>query len=191
VAIALRSAAYVRGRKAYHLTHGSGRGGDAVMARCEVRDDVRNTPCAEPWWLSLVMFGATSPVPGSLAGRVPSCLHQEMWHAPQWQGFYSYRDIYLDLDPTYRDRFGRPLVRMTIDFPRQRAQAERFPDGPSCRGHKRDGGEEGVKQYRKGPYDISGCEIRAERSRPRTVRADAIPIATLKRGLMIRRNRLK
>lgn len=62
------------------------------------------------------MFGATSPVPGSLAGRVPSCLHQEMWHAPQWQGFYSYRDIYLDLDPTYRDRFGRPLVRMTIDF---------------------------------------------------------------------------
>ena len=30
--------------------------------------------------------------------------------------FYSYRDIYLDLDPTYHDRFGRPLVRMTIDF---------------------------------------------------------------------------
>ena len=30
--------------------------------------------------------------------------------------FYSYRDVYLDLDPLYRDRFGRPLVRMTIDF---------------------------------------------------------------------------
>jgi gluconate 2-dehydrogenase alpha chain len=30
--------------------------------------------------------------------------------------FYSYRDIYLDLDPTYRDRFGRPLMRMTVDF---------------------------------------------------------------------------
>ena len=30
--------------------------------------------------------------------------------------FYAYRDIYLDLDPTYRDRFDRPLVRMTIDF---------------------------------------------------------------------------
>ena len=29
---------------------------------------------------------------------------------------YSYRDVYLDLDPTYRDRFGRPLMRMTIDF---------------------------------------------------------------------------
>ena len=30
--------------------------------------------------------------------------------------FYSYRDIYLDLDPTYKDRFGRPLMRMTIDL---------------------------------------------------------------------------
>ena len=29
---------------------------------------------------------------------------------------YSYRDVYLDLDPTYKDRFGRPLMRMTIDF---------------------------------------------------------------------------
>jgi hypothetical protein len=25
--------------------------------------------------------------------------------------FYSYRDVYLDLDPLYKDRFGRPLVR--------------------------------------------------------------------------------
>ena len=29
---------------------------------------------------------------------------------------YSYRDNYLDLDPTYKDRFGRPLMRMTIDL---------------------------------------------------------------------------
>ena len=29
---------------------------------------------------------------------------------------YSYRDVYLDLDPTYKDRFGRPLMRMNIDF---------------------------------------------------------------------------
>ena len=28
----------------------------------------------------------------------------------------SHRDNYLDLDPTYRDRFGRPLMRMTFDF---------------------------------------------------------------------------
>jgi gluconate 2-dehydrogenase alpha chain len=29
---------------------------------------------------------------------------------------YSYRDCYLDLDPTYKDRLGRPLMRMTFDF---------------------------------------------------------------------------
>ena len=28
----------------------------------------------------------------------------------------SYRDAYLDLDPTYRDVFGSPLLRMTFDF---------------------------------------------------------------------------
>ena len=27
------------------------------------------------------------------------------------------RDNYLDLDPTYKDRHGRPLLRMTFDFP--------------------------------------------------------------------------
>src|SRR3981081_285836 len=29
---------------------------------------------------------------------------------------YSYKDCYLDLDPTYKDRLGRPLMRMTFDF---------------------------------------------------------------------------
>ena len=29
---------------------------------------------------------------------------------------YSYRDNYLDLDPTYKDHLGRPLMRMTFDF---------------------------------------------------------------------------
>lgn len=28
----------------------------------------------------------------------------------------SYRDNYLDLDPTYRDRFGRPMLRMTFNW---------------------------------------------------------------------------
>jgi gluconate 2-dehydrogenase alpha chain len=30
---------------------------------------------------------------------------------------YATRGNYLDLDPTYTDRFGRPLMRMTFDFP--------------------------------------------------------------------------
>jgi gluconate 2-dehydrogenase alpha chain len=29
---------------------------------------------------------------------------------------YSYRNNWLDLDPTYKDRLGRPLMRMTFDF---------------------------------------------------------------------------
>jgi len=30
---------------------------------------------------------------------------------------YTTRGNYIDLDPTYKDRFGRPLMRMTFDFP--------------------------------------------------------------------------
>jgi gluconate 2-dehydrogenase alpha chain len=30
---------------------------------------------------------------------------------------YAYRGNYLDLDPTYKDQFGRPMLRMTFDFP--------------------------------------------------------------------------
>lgn len=29
---------------------------------------------------------------------------------------YAYKDCYLDLDPTYKDRFNRPLMRLTFDF---------------------------------------------------------------------------
>jgi len=31
-------------------------------------------------------------------------------------GVMPYRDAYLDLDPTYRDEYGNPLLRMTFDF---------------------------------------------------------------------------
>ena len=39
---------------------------------------------------------------------------------------YSYRDVYLDLDPTYKDRFGRPMLRMTIDFHDNELKAAAF-----------------------------------------------------------------
>ena len=35
--------------------------------------------------------------------------HDQFAAAPCTARCYSYRDIYLDLDPTYKDRFGRPL----------------------------------------------------------------------------------
>src|SRR5262245_10483316 len=40
--------------------------------------------------------------------------------------FYSYRDVYLDLDPTYTDRFGRPLMRMTVDLKDNEIKQNKF-----------------------------------------------------------------
>jgi gluconate 2-dehydrogenase alpha chain len=40
-------------------------------------------------------------------------------------GVMSYRGNYLDLDPTYRDAYGNPMLRLTFDFqPNEHAQAE-------------------------------------------------------------------
>jgi gluconate 2-dehydrogenase alpha chain len=39
---------------------------------------------------------------------------------------YSYRDCYLDLDPTYKDRFGRPLLRLTFDFHENELKMSQF-----------------------------------------------------------------
>ena len=69
--------------------------------------------------------------------------------------FYAYRDIYLDLDPTYRDRFDRPLVRMTIDFHENELKqnaflTDRFAEIIQAMGAKRV-----IKQTRKGPYDVT------------------------------------
>ena len=41
-------------------------------------------------------------------------------------GVASYRDAYLDLDPTYRDVYGRPLLRMTFDFHSNEHKMTRF-----------------------------------------------------------------
>ena len=38
----------------------------------------------------------------------------------------SYRSNYLDLDPTYRDAFGRPLLRMTFDWNDNEIRASQF-----------------------------------------------------------------
>jgi gluconate 2-dehydrogenase alpha chain len=37
-----------------------------------------------------------------------------------------YRQNYLDLDPTYRDRYGRPLMRMTFDFQQNEQKQANF-----------------------------------------------------------------
>ncbi len=69
--------------------------------------------------------------------------------------FYSYRDIYLDLDPTYRDRFGRPLLRMTIDFHDNEVKQNAFLTDHFGEIIKAMGANQVAKQYRKAPYDAT------------------------------------
>jgi gluconate 2-dehydrogenase alpha chain len=69
--------------------------------------------------------------------------------------FYSYRDVYLDLDPTYKDRFGRPLMRMTIDFHDNEIKQNAFLTDKFAEIVKAMGANAVDKQYRKGPYDVT------------------------------------
>jgi gluconate 2-dehydrogenase alpha chain len=69
--------------------------------------------------------------------------------------FYAYRDVYLDLDPTYNDRFGRPLMRMTIDFHDNEIKQNRFLTNKFAEIIKAMGANQVVKQYRAAPYDIT------------------------------------
>jgi gluconate 2-dehydrogenase alpha chain len=69
--------------------------------------------------------------------------------------FYSYRDIYLDLDPTYKDRFGRPLVRLTIDLHDNELKMSAFLTDKYAEILQQMGAKQVVKQPRKGPYDVT------------------------------------
>jgi gluconate 2-dehydrogenase alpha chain len=69
--------------------------------------------------------------------------------------FYAYRDVYLDLDPTYKDRFGRPLMRMTIDFHDNELKQNRFLTDKFAEIIKAMGAKQVDKQYRTGPYDVT------------------------------------
>jgi gluconate 2-dehydrogenase alpha chain len=69
--------------------------------------------------------------------------------------FYAYRDIYLDLDPTYTDRFGRPLMRITMDLKDNEIKQNKFLTDKFAEIVKAMGADKLDVQYRKGPYDIT------------------------------------
>jgi gluconate 2-dehydrogenase alpha chain len=69
--------------------------------------------------------------------------------------FYSYRDVYLDLDPTYKDRFGRPLMRITIDLHENEIKMSAFLTDKYAEILQQMGAKQVVKQPRKGPYDVT------------------------------------
>jgi gluconate 2-dehydrogenase alpha chain len=68
---------------------------------------------------------------------------------------YSYRDVYLDLDPAYQDRFGRPLLRITMDFHDNEIRQNRFLTDKFVEIFKAMGAVQTVPEYRVAPYDVT------------------------------------
>ena len=68
---------------------------------------------------------------------------------------YAYKGVYLDLDPTYKDRFGRPLLRLTIDFHDNELKMSAHLTDKFAEIVERMGAKQVVKHPRKGPYDVT------------------------------------
>ena len=68
---------------------------------------------------------------------------------------YSYRENYLSLDPTYKDRFGRPLIRLTIDFHDNELKMSKFLTDKYTEILKAMGAKQTVTHPRKAPYDVT------------------------------------
>jgi len=66
----------------------------------------------------------------------------------------SHRNNYLDLDPTYRDVYGRPLLRMTFDFTDNEYKMSEYLTARATEIAKAMKGREIKVNGRKGPYNI-------------------------------------
>jgi gluconate 2-dehydrogenase alpha chain len=66
---------------------------------------------------------------------------------------YSHRSNYLDLDPDYRDAWGRPLMRMTFDFPENDLKMSAFVTEKAHGIAKAMGATIANPAARRGPYD--------------------------------------
>jgi gluconate 2-dehydrogenase alpha chain len=71
---------------------------------------------------------------------------------------YSYRDNHIDLDQTYKDRFGRPLARLTMDFHDNELKMSQYLTDKYGEIIERMGARQVVKQVRKGPYDVTAYQ---------------------------------
>lgn len=67
----------------------------------------------------------------------------------------SYRQNHLDLDPTYRDRFDRPLLRMTMDLPENEIKMSAFLTYRYAEVIKAMGAHTVEKRARRAPYDMT------------------------------------
>jgi len=93
-------------------------------------------------YLSVVSMGAapirTHPVPagtpawGSAWKQAVARYYDRSFPIVSQGGCQSYRTRYLDLDPTYTDAFGLPLLRMTFDWHAQELRMSRFTTGKAA-----------------------------------------------------------
>jgi len=65
------------------------------------------------------------------------------------------RSNYLDLDPTYLDAWGLPLLRMTFDFPENDLKMSAYLTERAAEIGRAMGGRQVSASPRKGPYDIT------------------------------------
>jgi gluconate 2-dehydrogenase alpha chain len=68
---------------------------------------------------------------------------------------YSYKMNYLDLDPVYQDRFGRPLLRMTMDLHENEIKMSAYLTDRYAEIIQKMGARQVVKAPRTGPYDVT------------------------------------
>jgi gluconate 2-dehydrogenase alpha chain len=64
----------------------------------------------------------------------------------------AHRGNYLDLDPTYRDAWGQPLLRMTFDFPQNDLKMAAYLTAKAAEIGKAMGAKEVAGSPREGPY---------------------------------------
>ena len=65
------------------------------------------------------------------------------------------RQNYLDLDPTYKDAWGQPLLRMTFDFPENDLKMSAYVTDKAVAIGRAMGGRQVVGSGRKGPYAVT------------------------------------
>jgi gluconate 2-dehydrogenase alpha chain len=71
-----------------------------------------------------------------------------------WGGVMPYKDAYLDLDPTYRDIYGNPLLRMTYNWHDNELKMSRYVTGKAAEIAKAMKPTHTKVNYRTGDYSI-------------------------------------
>lgn len=67
---------------------------------------------------------------------------------------YASRNNFLDLDPTYKDRLGRPLMRITFDFPDNDVRMSAYVTAKAAEIQRAMGAQDVLENPRKGPWSV-------------------------------------